>query len=484
MGHDVWAILLVVDQLRKGEGYNGATRYFLIEGEHDYPPLFFYVLSLFPSSFLKKYNWAISPLLDSANAVILILTGVFLTGDVRIGAVAGVIYSFTPVVLEECLIFSMRLFGMVIFNCTMFSFAYYMFSKDPLFLLFTIAGGILVLLSHKFAAEVLFLLLLAFTFLEWSYIPILALLAVFLGAFIFSGGFYLKVLRGQVAINIAWLRHQREHYRFIKGGSYVEGEHAAEERLKTSTQPTTPEEARGASESFAVRLWRSTKDVNPLYWLLRLNPFNPFGLIAILPLFLGFQTRDLIVLFWAFLTLFFFYAATYLRFLGHYAGRTQYLDYNAFPAALVCSTFLLESFSYWKGIVISVAFVLALIQIGRAWNRARTLSRSDDQSLLVEIFDYLRKSPKDGVICLPPSHSYAIPYFTGKKVFYTLSARYQEKLSVFEYVLAVPISTLSREYGLNFVILDRKIVPVEAIDLSDFKPVMERNDYLLLEKSD
>lgn len=64
VGHDAWAILLVVDQLKRGNGYDGVSRYFLIEEEHDYPPLFFCFFSLFPTSWLRKYNSMINPILD------------------------------------------------------------------------------------------------------------------------------------------------------------------------------------------------------------------------------------------------------------------------------------------------------------------------------------------------------------------------------------------------------------------------------------
>jgi hypothetical protein len=131
--------------------------------------------------------------------------------------------------------------------------------------------------------------------------------------------------------------------------------------------------------------------------------------------------------------------------------------------------------------IVMVALLVSLIQIRRAWVAVRR--PADDQSLLEGIFDYLKSSPKDGVICLPSSHTYAIPYFTGKKVFYTMSAANYEKLGAFFPVLTVPIETLSRQYGINYVLVDKKSVRVDAIDLSGFKPVMEQNDYLLLEKS-
>ena len=474
IGHDAWAILLVVDQLKKGEGYNGASKYFLIPGEHDYPPIFLFFLSLFPSSWLRKYNWAINPILDSLNAGILILLVYFLTGNFLIGSLAGLIYSFTPVVLEESLILSTRVFGMVLFNATLLSFVLYQSSKSPILIPLMVAGGILILLSHKFASEVFFLLSVSFAILGWSYLPMVVFFAAFLGAFLFSGGFYLKVLRGQLGINKFWLKHHGEYCSGILAGGTPS---AKNRQSEGSGQEQT------SSGSMLRRLWHRTKQVNPLYWLLRLNPFSPFALVAVLLPFVGIERAwEWAVFQWSVLTLAFYYSATYLRFLGHYPGRTQFLDFNAFPTALVCAIFVWQPFSYWKLTVVAIAFLLALIQNARGWTRVSERSRADDQGLLEDIFGYLRKSPKDGVICLPSSHTYAVPYFTGKKVFYTLSARNYGKLAAFYPVLTVPLKTLSEEYGIDFVIVDAMAVRVSALDLSGFKPVLERNDYVLLEK--
>lgn len=473
VGHDAWAILLVVDQLKGGHGYNGVSKYFLIQGDHDYPPLFFYFLSLFPLRLLKKYNSLINPILDTVNATILFLVSFILTQNLLVSFTAGVIYSLTPIVLEESFILSTRFFGMILLNCVMVGFTLFQSSKSPELIVFVVVGGILILLSHKFAAEVLGLLLLSFAIIDWSYAPLAALLFMILGACLFSGGFYLKILRGQLGINRFWLRHYKDY-----GATYV--------RTKddTGSGSEIPKELGDGTESPVRRFWRKTKRVNPLYWLLSLSPFNPFSLVVVLIPFFGIERAwEWTLAEWSILTLVFYYAATYLRFLGHYAGRSQFLEYNAFPSALMCATFIWSSFSYWKLAIVAVALVLSLIQNGRSLRRVRVHSRSDDQTLLEEIFDYLRRSPKDGVLCLPASHTYAIPFFTGKKVFYTMSARNYEKLAAFFPVLTVPLHALSREYGINFIIVDRTIVPVGELDLSDFRLVMDRNDYLLFEKT-
>jgi hypothetical protein len=474
VGHDTWAILLVVDELKKGNGYNGVSRYFLIGGEHDYPPLFFYLLALFPSALLRKYNWIINPLLDSVNAAILFLLSFFLTGNILLSATAGAIYSVTPVVLEESLTLSTRIFGMILFNIALLNFTLYQLTMNSVFLVFMIATGTLVLLSHKFSTEVLWLLLLSFALVGRSYLPILVLLATVLGAILFSGGFYLKVLRGHLGIASFWLRHHSEY-----GADYIK-----KESQDTRPQPRSSSEIESDSGTFSPRrLLLRTKRVNPLYWVLRLNPFNPFALVVLLLPFVGIRSAwEWTLIQWSVLTLILFYTATYLRFLGRYPGRTQFLDYNAFPTALLCSVFAWAPYSWWTAFIVLVAFLLSLIQSSRVWVRVRRRSRAEDQSLLEGIFDYLKKSPKDGVICLPASHTYAIPYFTGKKVFYTMSARNYEKLGAFFPVLTVPIETLSQQYAINFVMIDKKSVPVDALGLSGFKPVMEQNDYLLLER--
>ena len=473
VGHDTWSILLIVDEIRKGHGFNGVCRFYLIEGELDYPPVFFYMLSLFPSSWLRRYNWIINPALDSINAAVTFALAYVLTGNLWLALVAGLVYSFTPVVLEESLNLNMRVFGLIFFNLTMAALVLHYQSGSWIYLVPAVACGILVLLSHKFATQVLYPLLILLAVLNWSYTTLLVLIGIGLGAILFSKGFYVKVLLGHIGITRFWMKHQGQY-----GSRYMP-------TSSTDSKKDINNRQQANESGFSVRqLWRTTRRVNPFYWLLSLCPFNPFALIVFLLPFIAIQARwEYVLAAWAAFTLISYYAATYLRFLGHYAGRSQFLEYNALPTAILCAALVWETPAYWKLAVAAVLLLLSLIQNVRSWRRVRMYSRSDDQSLLEDIFDYLRKSKKDGVICLPSSHTFAIPYFTGKKVFYTMCARDYEKIAAFFPVLTVPLKTLSKEYGIHFAMVDTTIVPIKELDLSEFKPVIERNNYVLLERS-
>ena len=474
IGHDTWADLLVVDELKKGHGYNGVCKYFLIEGDHDYPPLSFYFLSMFPSGWLKRYNWVINPILDSLNSVVLFCLTYALSSSTQMALVASMIYSLTPAVLQESLSFNTRIFGLVAFNLAMSSLVLYFHSGQSVYLACVIAFGIVVLLSHKFATQVLFLLLVSFAVLFWSYVPLMNLLAIIIGAIVVSRGFYVKVFLGHVGITRFWLKHYKDY-----GLDYMAKFHSKSEKGKLN---------RDRPDNFhemSIRsLWQRTRMVNPLHWLLRISPFNPFGLVpVVILLFVPFQISwQRLVLCWSILTLAFFYVAMYVRFLGHHVGSRQFLDYNAFPSAFLCGFFVLESPSTLRLLVILVVVVLSLVQNARAWTRVRLHSRSDDQSLLLKTFAHLRSSDKDGVLCLPASHTFAIPYFSGKKVFYTMSARNYEKLAAFFPVLSVPLDTLIKEYNISFVLVDTTIVPVSVVDSSTFEPIIEENGYVLFEK--
>ena len=474
IGHDTWADLLVVDELKKGHGYNGVCKYFLIEGDHDYPPLLFYFLSMFPSSWLERYNWVINPILDSLNSVVLFSVTYALGQSTMIALVAAIIYSITPAVLQESLNFNTRIFGLVAFNLAMSSLVLHFHSGQSVYLACVIAFGIVVLLSHKFATQVLFLLLVSYAILLRSYVPLMALSATIIGAIVVSRGFYVKVFLGHIGIMRFWLRHYKEY-----GLDYT-----AKLLSKSEEGILNRDGPKDIHERSIRSLWHKTRIVNPLYWLVRICPFNPFGLVPVLILlFVPFQIPgQRVVLYWSVLTLAFFYVATYVRFLGHHVGSRQFLDYNAFPSAFLCGVFLLESLSPLRLLLILVVVVLSLVQNTRAWTRVRLYNRSDDQSLLLNIFAHLRSSNKDGVLCLPASHTFAIPYFSGKKVFYTMSARNYEKLAAFFPVLSVPLDTLIKEYNINFVLVDTTIVPVSVIDQSTFKPIIDENGYVLFEK--
>jgi hypothetical protein len=473
IGHDTWALLLVIDEIKKGHGYNGVCRYFLIKGDHDYPPLFFYFLSLLPMSWLKKYNWLINPIFDSVNSGLVFGVTYLLGGSPLMAFAAAGIYSVTPAVLEESLNFNTRIFGLIMFNISLASLVLHYYSGASMFLVISTTAGVIVLLSHMFATQVLYPLLISFTVLIQSYVPLLVLLGAIIAAIVFSGGFYFRILSGHIGTIRFWLKHYKEY-----GLDYLSKQVVAQK----ATVRKNPKDSN--DHSMLVRVWRRTKRLNPFYWLLKISPFNPFALMPfiMLPwihLEMAWQT---IVLGWSILTTVFFYLATYLRFLGHYPGRRQFLHYGAFPTAYVCSTLVLESSSPFALVVLSVTFLLSIIQNVRTWLRTCLHNRADDQSLLQETFKYLRNSNKDGVICLPASHTYAVPYFSGKKVFYTMCHRNYEKLGLFFPVLSVPLKELIEEYDIHFVLVDTTIVPISQIAPKGFEMIMEENDYALLER--
>jgi hypothetical protein len=388
---------------------------------------------------------------------------------------AAVVYSLTPAVLDESLNFNTRIFGLLLFNVTVVSLVLHYYYGGLVFLVAAILFGTAVLLSHKFATQVLYPLLIFFATLVQSYVPLLVLSGIVVAAIVFSSGFYLKILRGHIGITRFWLKHYKEY-----GLDYL----SAHGPTQASSLPKEKDVQRDISSSFVRRLWHRTRWMNPLYWLLEINPFNPFALVPIIMLFYtSFEASwQKMILGWSILTTVFFYVATYLHFLGHYPGRRQFLDYNAFPTAFLCSAFILESPTTLRLLVISTIILLSMIQNARGWLRVRVYNRSDDQSLLKNIFDYLRKSDGDGVICVPAFHTYAIPYFSGKRVFYTVSARNYEKLASFFPVLSVPIKSLVNKYNIDFVLVDTTRVPIDNLNLNGFKVVMEENGYALLER--
>jgi hypothetical protein len=301
----------------------------------------------------------------------------------------------------------------------------------------------------------------------------MVLSGVIIAAVVSSRGFYFKILSGHIGTIRFWLKHYKEY-----GLDYLS-------KQRSVQKATVPKDAENANDrSIFVRMWRRTRRLNPFYWLLKISPFNPFAIVPFIMLpWIHLETAwQTVMLGWSLLTTVFFYLATYLRFLGHYPGRRQFLHYGAFPTAYLCSIFALESASPFALTVISVTFLLSIIQNVRTWLRTCLHNRADDQSLLQETFNYLRNSNKDGVICLPASHTYAVPYFSGKKVFYTMSHRNYEKLGLFFPVLSVPLKELTEEYDIHFVLVDTTIVPVSRIAADGFKMIMEENGYALMDR--
>ncbi len=52
---------------------------------------------------------------------------------------------------------------------------------------------------------------------------------------------------------------------------------------------------------------------------------------------------------------------------GHYAGRSQFLEYNALPTAILCAAFIADTPALWKLGIVAVVALLALTQNVRSW---------------------------------------------------------------------------------------------------------------------
>lgn len=179
--------------------------YYALEYQEQwYPPGFTVFLSLIPKRFLDKYYWCISPAVDS-----LLCGGVFLftaafTSSLPAGAVAAAVYITSQAATGETAALTSRQLGALLAAGCVFSGILYATGGGAYMLAAAVVFGAMVLLTHKFSAQALYIALpaMALVNLEPKFLFVLA--ASIGCALAASLGFYVKIFLSHVDYIAFW----------------------------------------------------------------------------------------------------------------------------------------------------------------------------------------------------------------------------------------------------------------------------------------
>src|SRR5918995_1833963 len=101
-GVDTWYYLASADAIRRQKRLPiSLPQYLLHDRTESYPVVFPLFLALLPHQWLKRFFWLVSPLIDSAQLLLLYLLAYRLTDSVLAAATAGLIYAVTPQLISE-----------------------------------------------------------------------------------------------------------------------------------------------------------------------------------------------------------------------------------------------------------------------------------------------------------------------------------------------------------------------------------------------
>ncbi len=456
-GVDSWYYLSCVREFKRSKIIPVKLPNYLLDIEEQwYPPGFVVFLSIFPFNSLKKYRGLISPLIDALQLAIVYFFAYFITHSVAVAVLSGIIYALAYTLIVENSNLNSRGFGSLLFSLTLVFLYEFISTQNIWWLVAVLVFGFFLLMSHKMAVQALMFLLFGFAviFYDWRYLAILA--AIFLLAFVFSKGFYLKILKGHKEILIFWKKNLvklRAHQ--IYHSSIYQGK--GKKNFSVFHQ-----------EGISGFLMHTKR-------LIGHNPWIVFIIFLALPLI----NSSLLIKFlfsWLVLVYFLIALTTYFspfRFLGE---GYKYIKFAIFPQSLLIGILVTRNYSFlWLFIFIALISLYVILKVFRPVSEKKNAN-------LEEIIKAIKESPRGATMCLPANLSDIITFFTKKKVLWGTHSSGWDEVEDFFPVLKKPVEYFFEKYNLNFLLLAKDFVEEKDLRLSsNFNKLLENTDYLLFE---
>ncbi len=462
-GVDVWTHLLYLQEFHRQKRLpRNISNGFIITGDYDYPPIFIYILSLFPFKLVEKYEFLFSPVVDSIFMMLFgVITYVF-TGSIVTTLLTQGMYILTPIIAIENSSATPRSLGYALFAfIAVFEFLY-MGSGNTLYLYLSIFLGVWIFLAHRFSTQGYLFFSIVFTLIErrieYAFVFVISLL---LTIFI-SRGYYLKVLSGHLGNLRFWKANIQ--YRFAH---QVKG-------LVAEKNPS----------DFVLYLYR---------FFLKFPPFvlavtSPWMILAISlslipPVLEGFYLRMFWLVGFSYALSLFTLWIPQLRFLGE--GQ-RYLELTAFPTALLSAVAferLLEgSLSVIvipAGLVVAILCLVTILVIqkkGIIDEKMRTVTPE-----IEHMFAYLKDlKKKPRLLCIPHQMTTSTIYHTGCEVL--VNADYTNIIMISDIypVLRKPILEIMHEFELDEILLNQNYAAIEDLHLKKYIVIKESGPFVLL----
>lgn len=412
-GIDVWTRLLEIDAVRKAQHKipEVITKGFLIPGKFDYPPVFPWLFSYFPKRWLEKNQGLVSPFFDALTNLLVFAIAVHTMGDIRIGLAAQAVYTFIPMIVLENSSLTPRSFGYFTFTLAFYAMLLVYQSGGllhrPLYLVMAIVFSATVFLTHRFAAQSLFLIAIAATIFYQQATFFTILFFGFVAAIVVTSGYYLRVLKGHIYNMYFWIINRDYRY-----WHQVKGKVSAKKNTDFVGKIYFYLNRFAPLALFGVNFWIVSGFFYIAFLVTPLRPYV-FTINTWLPLFL----------FWI---IFFYLLATlvlstrYLLFIGE--GQ-RYLEMSAVPTAIV-SGYLFVRFldSPYRILTLVIFLLLNLGNLAMILLVQRTgVIKDRNRSLTPEmrqIFAYINKmkaTPR--ILCIPHYMTTMLVYFTGADIF-------------------------------------------------------------------
>ncbi len=205
-GTDTFYFLTIARKIRKYRRIPKKIEEVAVENDYTLPVLFPAFLAIFKPKSHKKLQ-LLGPAIEAIIGLILVIFCFYLTDNIFIASIAGLIYLLCPISFYQSVNLNYRVFGNLWLSISLILLYMYFSSNDYVFLILSIIFLTLVFLSHKLATQniVIILILLSIVFL--SVIPVLCILVATGMAILFSEGFFTEQIKDHIKLQIHFFEH-------------------------------------------------------------------------------------------------------------------------------------------------------------------------------------------------------------------------------------------------------------------------------------
>jgi len=210
-GVDHWFWKKLREESRSQKIYPPEIKQFLFDERQWYPPIFGLLLRALPNKVFNYLERFLSILFDLLRFGLVICFVYYYTGkDIFATTMAGVFYATSPILIFYNTQLNPRGLGALLLDGWLLVLGCGL-TSGFLFWHWVLGGllGALVLLTHKMTTQLLFFLALCSAAILGKWQPVALLALGISAALIFSGGFYINVLRAHAEIVAFWSRNWR-----------------------------------------------------------------------------------------------------------------------------------------------------------------------------------------------------------------------------------------------------------------------------------
>lgn len=365
-----------------------------VNADSDYsaPPLLHSLFIALP----EKVALFFSPFIDAVHSLLCFYLAFFLFNDANTALVAGLIFALSPASVVQSWSFNPRALGSLFVSLFFVSSFFYLRSGELFFFLLpAVLFAGLTLLTHNFSSQALFTASVFVSIALGKLEILLVFLASVLFAVVFSRGYYLVVLKGQLNF---------------------------------------------------LCFWR--KEIAPAWFKDELSDtFKQLAKFVLLPfaLVLAFTVQGFFF-YWAFALFLVFFLTSFkpLRFLGE---PHRYLSYAVLPVSLLVASLQLPVYWLVAGFVFCFLF---LVYAG-----SRFFSRSFNSAL--PALRFLKKRGEKAVLCYPSALEPLVIYFAGKSVLASAPGSFH-KLRGFFPVKTMPLVSIAKKHYLRLVLVEDAVL--------------------------